>query len=210
ASLRQRLGQVEARLADLAAAAAELAVARAEAAELAEARRTYSDLIRIFGKNGVQAVIIENALPELEEEANRLLGRLTDYTMRLTLETQRDKKSGGVAETLEIKIADELGTRPYECFSGGEAFRVNFALRIALSRLLARRAGAKLQMLVIDEGFGTQDGRGLAKLVEAIRAVEDDFAKILVVTHLEELKGVFPARIEIEKDPVAGSTYRVV
>ncbi len=208
--LRQRLGQVEARLADLDRQADELAAKRAEARDLAEVRQTYADLARVFGKNGVQAIIIENAIPEIEEEANRLLGRLTDHAMRLKLETQRDKKTGGVAETLEIRIADELGTRPYECFSGGEAFRVNFALRIALSRLLARRAGAKLQTLVIDEGFGTQDGRGMAKLVEAIRAVEADFAKILVITHIEELKGAFPSRIEVEKDPVGGSTCRVV
>jgi exonuclease SbcC len=208
--LRQRLGQVQARLADLDRQADELTARRAEARDLAETRQTYTDLARVFGKNGVQAIIIENAIPEIEEEANRLLGRLTDHAMRLKLETQRDKKTGGVAETLEIRIADELGTRPYECFSGGEAFRVNFALRIALSRLLARRAGAKLQTLVIDEGFGTQDGRGMAKLVEAIRAVEADFAKILVITHIEELKGAFPSRIEVEKDPVSGSTCRVV
>ena len=43
------------------------------------------------------------------------------------------------SERLEIRIADELGTRDYLTFSGGEAFRINFALRIALSRLLARR-----------------------------------------------------------------------
>ena len=40
-----------------------------------------------------------------------------------------------------------------ELFSGGEAFRINFALRIALSKMLARRAGARLRTLVIDEQF---------------------------------------------------------
>jgi exonuclease SbcC len=208
--LRERLGRADARLADLARQAEALEAARVEAAALAERRRTYADLAKVLGKNGVQAIIIENALPEIEDEANRLLGRLTDHAMRLKLETQRDKKTGGVAETLEIRIADEQGTRPYETFSGGEAFRVNFALRIALSRLLARRAGAKLQTLVIDEGFGTQDQRGTQKLVEAIHAVEQDFARVLVITHIEDLKNAFPARIEVEKDPIQGSTYRVV
>ena len=52
--------------------------------------------------------------------------------------------SRGIHETLEIYISDEVGTRNYELYSGGEAFRVNFALRLALSRLLARRAGSKL------------------------------------------------------------------
>lgn len=208
--LREQVGRVDARLAELDLKAREIETARAQAEALGETRRTYADLVRVLGRNGVQAIIIENTLPEIEDEANRLLGRLTDHAMRIKLETQRDKKTGGVAETLEIRIADEQGTRPYETFSGGEAFRVNFALRIALSRLLARRAGASLQTLVVDEGFGTQDGSGKQKVVEAIYAVEGDFAKILVITHLEELKDRFPARIEVTKDPELGSTYRVV
>jgi len=46
-------------------------------------------------------------------------------------------------ETLDILISDGAGTRDYEMFSGGEAFRVNFAIRLALSRVLAHRAGAR-------------------------------------------------------------------
>ena len=98
-------------------------------------------------------------------------------------------------------ISDELGTRPYELYSGGEAFRINFAIRIALSRLLARRAGAQLRSLFIDEGFGTQDARGREQLVAAINSIQDDFDRILVITHIDELKDAFPARIEVTKTP---------
>ena len=108
-------------------------------------------------------------------------------------------------ETLDINISDELGTRNYEMFSGGEAFRINFAIRIALSKLLARRAGAPLPTLVIDEGFGTQDSAGLEKLKEAINSIYDDFDKILVITHVDELKDAFPARIDVIKT-AQGST----
>ena len=59
--------------------------------------------------------------------------------------------------------------------------------------------GAQLQLLVIDEGFGTQDGQGREKLVSAIHSIQDDFQKILVVTHIEELKGEFPVRIDVIK-----------
>jgi len=93
-------------------------------------------------------------------------------------------------------------------FSGGEAFRVNFAVRLALSEVLAQRAGARLQSLVIDEGFGSQDAQGRQRLVEAINLVRPDFAKILVITHIDELKDVFPTRIEVEKTD-RGSTVRV-
>ncbi len=102
---------------------------------------------------------------------NRLLGRMTDSRMHVKIEAQRQSKKGEPIETLDINISDELGTRNYEMFSGGEAFRIDFAIRIALSRLLAKRAGAPLPTLIIDEGFGTQDSSGIEKLKEAMSRV---------------------------------------
>ena len=64
-----------------------------------------------------------------------------------------------------------------------------------------QRAGARLQMLVIDQGFGNQDEIGRQKLVEAVNRVRGDFACILVITHIDALKDVFPTRIEIAKTP---------
>ncbi|MBE0415658.1 MAG: SMC family ATPase [Dehalococcoidia bacterium] len=161
----------------------------------------YGELAAAFGKKGIQALIIETALPEIEEEANRLLARMTDNRMNVKMETQRayKTKKEEPLETLDINISDELGTRRYEMYSGGEAFKINFALRIALSKLLARRAGAPLPTLIIDEGFGTQDSSGSERLVNAINSIQDDFEKILVVTHIEELKDAFPVRIEVTK-----------
>ena len=159
----------------------------------------YNQLREAFGKRGLQAMIIESAIPEVETEANRLLARMSEGRMSLRLETQREKVTGGVAETLDIIISDEVGARAYEMFSGGEAFRANLALRIAISKLLARRAGAQLQTLVIDEGFGTQDANGRVLLVEAITSIQHDFERILVITHIDELKDLFPARIDVVK-----------
>jgi exonuclease SbcC len=167
----------------------------------------FGDLAYAFGRRGVQAMIIETAIPEIEEEANRILSRMTDGRMHVKFETQRDVRSGvGTIETLDIKISDELGTRSYEMFSGGEGFRVNFAIRIALSRLLVHRAGTRLQTLVVDEGFGSQDQDGRERMVEAIQAIEAEFAKILIITHLDDLRERFPVRIEVSKPP-PGSTY---
>jgi exonuclease SbcC len=109
---------------------------------------------------------------------------------------------------LDISIVDSAGERPYENFSGGEQFRVNFAIRLALSKILARRSGARLQTLVIDEGFGSQDANGRQRLVEAINTIQDDFERILVITHIDELQDAFPTRIEVQKG-VEGSTIRV-
>ena len=72
-----------------------------------------------------------------------------------------------------------------------------------------QRAGARLQMLVIDEGFGSQNEIGRQTLVEAVNRVQGDFACILVITHIDALKDVFPTRIEIAKTP-QGSVAQVV
>ena len=161
----------------------------------------HRELSVIFGKTGIQAMLIENALPELEQYANEMLARMTDNSTQVNFVTRRGTKTGSAIETLDIRIADNMGTRTYEMFSGGEAFRINLAIRIALSKLLARRAGADLSFLLIDEGFGSQDSLGRDRLVEAISAIADDFQKILVVTHIDELKDLFEVHIEISKGP---------
>jgi exonuclease SbcC len=176
---------------------------------LREEQGIYQELRRAFGKNGVQAMLIEGAIPEIEEEANRLLARMSRGRMHVRFETQRDTKRGSTVETLDIHITDELGTRSYETYSGGERYRINFAIRIALSKLLSHRAGAQLQMLVIDEGFGTQDNEGRDGLIDAIHAIQDDFACILVITHIEDLKNAFNVRIEVNKT-AQGSQITVV
>lgn len=162
----------------------------------------HKTLERAFGKDGVPALLIEQALPQIEEKANELLDRLSDSQMSIEFVTQekyKDEKRKDLRETLEIRIKDGVGERNYEMYSGGEAFRVDFAIRLALSEILAQRKGARLQTLVIDEGFGSQDELGRQRLVEAINLVKHDFAKILVITHLEQLKDAFPTRIEVEK-----------
>jgi exonuclease SbcC len=199
ASLSQQLGAAREMRERCAALAEEIKEKRKARAEAANDQAAYEELAKAFGRNGIQALIIENALPEVENEANALLARMSDGQLQVRLKTQRDLKAGGQAETLEIEISDGMGARRYELYSGGEAFRVNFAIRIALSKLLARRAGAPLQTLFIDEGFGSQDTEGRQRLVEAIQAVQDDFDRIMVITHIEELKDQFPTRIEVTK-----------
>ncbi len=168
--------------------------------------RIYQELTQAFGKNGIQALMIENVLPQLEAETNQLLSRLSANQLHVQFVTQKAGRSGSskrknakLIDTLDILIADARGTRAYETYSGGEAFRINFAIRLALAKLLAQRAGAALQLLIIDEGFGTQDAEGCDRLIAAINAIACDFACILTVTHMPHLKEAFQARIEVNK-----------
>ena len=169
----------------------------------------YQILTTTFSKDGIQALLIEEALPEIEQEANILLSQLTNNQSHILIESLRDLQKGGTKETLDIKISDEQGIRPYELFSGGEAFRIDFALRIAISKLLARRAGTSLQTLIIDEGFGSQDEEGLSYIMDALHKIQDNFCKIIIVSHLTSMKDQFPVHFFIEKG-AQGSVVNVV
>ena len=79
-----------------------------------------------------------------------------------------------------------------------------------MARPSASTSRVTVRTLVIDEGFGTQDEIGVRLLIEAINSVRDDFEKILVITHLDEMKEAFPVRIEVRKDPVTGSTFELL
>lgn len=196
---RDRVVRAEQQIASCDALVKQRELRQAEQKKLAEDKGLADELRLAFGKKGVPAMIIEAAIPEIEDLANALLARITAGRMHVRFDTQRETIKGETVETLDIKIADELGTRPYENYSGGEQFRVNFSIRIALSKLLARRSHAQLQTLVIDEGFGQLDASGRERLVEAVNVIQNDFACLLVITHVEELRDAFPARIEITK-----------
>jgi exonuclease SbcC len=209
ATLRENLGGLEATVTRCRELARQYEEKSAQYARVRDEEAVYDELARAFGRNGVQALIIDSVLPEVEAEANRLLGGMTNGRMSVSLDTQRTLKSGDVTEALEIRIADEWGTRDYEMYSGGEGFRINLALRIALAKLLAHRSGAPLPTLIIDEGFGSQDAAGQERLIEAVIAIQQDFECLLVVTHIEELKQLFDRRIEVTKY-AGGSIARVV
>lgn len=167
--------------------------------------RIYHELTAAFGKNGIQSYMIENILPHLEAEANQILARLTGNQFHIQFITQklkssRSKKTANkFRDTLEISISDAKGTRAYETYSGGEAFRINFSIRLALARILAQRSGTSLQLLIIDEGFGTQDVDGCDRLIASLNAIASDFHCILIVTHMPQFKEAFQNRIEISK-----------
>lgn len=198
-SLLQRKGSLEQQHKTLQTYHEELKNAQEQSKLLKNNADDFVTIAHALSKDGVQALLIEDALPEIEFEANELLSQLTNNQAHIIIESLRDLKKGGTKETLDIKISDPMGIRPYELFSGGEAFRIDFALRIAISKLLARRAGTSLQTLIIDEGFGSQDEEGIAHMMEALHKIQDSFAKIIIVSHLSSMKEQFPVHFLIEK-----------
>jgi DNA repair protein SbcC/Rad50 len=202
--LLSQKGRVEEKLNQLETLANQLTEKQTDLAQIKKQYRVYQELTKAFGKNGLQTLMIENVLPELEAQTNHILARLTGNQFHVQFLTQKagkgsKKQRQKLIDTLDIIISDTRGSRPYETYSGGEAFRINFSIRLALARLLAQRAGTALQMLIVDEGFGTQDAEGCDRLIAAINAISSDFACILTVTHMPQFKEAFQHRIEVRK-----------
>lgn len=156
----------------------------------------YQTLEKAFSHNGIPALIIENVLPEIEQSANDILNKFSDGALQVEIFTQKELKTGETAETLEIKIKsltnsqrygtiEDGGEQAYKAFSGGEQFRVDLALRLALSRLLSRRNNFRVSTLILDEGLGSLDIQGRQLFVELMESLQGEFERILVITHTE-------------------------
>ena len=155
----------------------------------------------MFGKNGIQLSIIRDALPQIENIANEMLGRMTSNGMSLKFDTIKQLKSRDKSvNTLEISVFDNGEKRRYELFSGGEQFRINIAIRIGISMFLSNISGEPLEMLIIDEGFGSQDENGKGRVLREINSFKDKFKKIVVITHVSDVKENFPYEIHVVKN----------
>jgi exonuclease SbcC len=155
-------------------------------------------LERAYGRDGIPALIVENAaIPAIETEANTILGELgTPYTVQLR--TQRATAKGDLREALDIVVADGTGEAAYEDFSGGERTRINLALRLALSRLLAHRRGAEVGLLVLDEPDYLDD-EGMERLIGVLRRLEHDFGRVYLISHVPVLREAFDQVLQVEK-----------
>lgn len=189
-------GQIERRGADQVA----LREAEAEAEDATTTVADWATLTRAFGKDGIPAMLVESALPHLEAIANEVLGQIATEPLKVRLETQRETKGGDVKETLDVVIETSDGPRPYDLFSGGEHFRIDFALRVGLAKFLANRSGARVETLIIDEGLAPVDADGKAKFLECLHAIRSDFKTILVVTHHADVQDAFPQQLLVVKD----------
>lgn len=194
--LATQLGGIQAKLDGLAQDEQQRVTLAAEMEPLAKQLVRWQTLVKAFGRDGIPALIIENAVPELERISNDILGQMSGGKHYLRFETQRELKSrSGMTETLDIIVGDWAGERIYETFSGGEQLRIDFAIRFALAELLARRAGARVDWLTIDEGFGSQSDEYLPAVIDAVKSVASRFGLVLVISHVKAVQEAFEQKI---------------
>ncbi len=157
-------------------------------------------LTRMLGKSGIQTILLDGIIDDLESTANRILGSIANEPILITLETQRLGSDGvSVLETLDLKIRKDGNLQDFKSLSGGEKFRISLALRVALSDLSSRYGGASLEFLLLDEVNSPLDRYGVETLfVNVIKSLEASY-KIMVITHDETLKEKFDNVIDVTK-----------
>jgi DNA repair protein SbcC/Rad50 len=207
---RQERAQREARDAEIAAAGARGELAAAESAlaharraqqELEKAqrshdalqhdRRLHDELDRAY--SDLRTDLNHQLRPELSELASAFLTELTDDRFN---ELQLD-------DAYNVLLLE--GGHPKPVISGGEEDLANLVLRLAISQMIAERAGQAFSLLVLDEVFGSLDDVRRHNVVELLRRVQDRFEQIILITHIETVREGLDRVITVGYDDESGS-----
>jgi DNA repair protein SbcC/Rad50 len=93
---------------------------------------------------------------------------------------------------------------PKAVISGGEEDIANLALRLAISQMIAERAGQPLSLLVLDEIFGSLDEDRRAAVVDLLRSLADRFPQVILITHVESVREGFDRVVRVGFDLAKG------
>ena len=132
--------------------------------------------------------------PELSELASAFLTELTDARYaELELDDQYNI----------IVLEDGI---PKPVISGGEEDLANLVLRLAISQMIAERAGQSFSLLILDEVFGSLDESRRHNVVELLRRLQDRFEQVILITHIESVRDGLDHVITVRHDAETGSS----
>jgi DNA repair protein SbcC/Rad50 len=133
--------------------------------------------------------------PELSETASGFLSELTDGRYgEMELDDQYNI------------IVLEDGT-PKPVISGGEEDLANLVLRLAISQMIADRAGQRFSLLILDEVFGSLDEIRRGTVMELLRRLQDRFEQVVLITHIETVRDGLDRVISVRYDAASGSSH---
>jgi exonuclease SbcC len=176
-------------------AMADLDKAIARLDELTVDRRLHEELDRAY--TDLRTDLNQQLRPEISDRASELLAELTDGRYE---EFELD-------ENYDIVLHEE--GLPKQVISGGEQDLANLILRIAISEMIAERAGQPLSLLVLDEVFGSLDEYRRANVVALLRRLHERFEQVIVITHIDIERPDFEHLFEVQYDKESGAS-RVV
>jgi len=152
------------------------------------------ELVSVFGKNGLQAILIENVVSVIEQFANDILTQMRT-AFRLELRTQKEIQTGEQRETLDIVVVNNGSERMFETYSGGEKTLINLALRLSLSRIISSMRGVVMQSLFLDEVLAALDEINREEAIKVVAFLSKSFEQVFVISHTHEVKDIIPGHV---------------
>jgi exonuclease SbcC len=203
------VGVATARLQESEARLQEAEQARANYLALLERQKDFELLRRAFGREGIQPLLVEVSVPDLEAVTSELLTEAFDRPSELAIRTLSETRKGDMIEDFRLEVADENGARDISRFSGGEREIFSLLLRLAVGLWIARRRGASLESVFVDEAFNKLDPSRTKRVVEILLRVSRHFRRIVLLTPKGDVAAHFPARIEV-RPSLDGSAIRYI
>jgi exonuclease SbcC len=194
------LGRYNATLDNIEAAKKEKERLESENNELKNKQIVYEKLSKTFGKNGIQKSIIKSAIPELEKISNRFLHNFNpgkDMFIKFDLDPKTKSGEAKIRGGLDIIIFTNGISRTLKLYSGSESVKIAFSILLALSELLSKRVGKRMQTLIIDERICNLDQKGIYQFADIINEIKVHYKKLIVITHIQQLKDLFEETIKI-------------
>ena len=130
--------------------------------------------------------------PDLSELASSFL---SDLTRGRYTELELD-------EDYQARLLDDGDAKLV--ISGGEEDVANLALRLAISQMIAERAGQPLSLLLLDEVFGSLDDDRRLAVVDLLRSLADRFPQVILITHIDSVREGFDRVIRVGYDAAKG------
>ena len=148
-----------------------------------------------FGGTRFRTLVQTYILRPLLSNANIYLKQITDrYELTCSEEN----------EQLSILVHDLYNkgcVRSATILSGGERFMISLALSLALSSL--NRPDMNINILFIDEGFGTLDEKSLDSVMSTLEKLQEiagqSNRRVGIISHREELNERIPTQIQIKR-----------
>ena len=173
-------------------ARAELAKNEEHLAVLVRERRLHEELDRAF--TDVRTDLNQALRPEISDLASRYIRDLTDGRYS---EIELD-------DLYNIIVLEDAIPKPV--ISGGEEDLANLVLRLAISEMIAERAGHSFSLLILDEIFGSLDEARRHNVVDLLRRLQDRFEQVILITHIESVREGLDRVITVRYDEETGGS----
>jgi DNA repair exonuclease SbcCD ATPase subunit/DNA repair exonuclease SbcCD nuclease subunit len=204
---RASVSGLEGKLELLAGASDRLAALGQERDAAAHGAQVFSVFARAMSRDGLPYLILERAIPALEQGANHFLGT---GDLALEIEPMRDLRSGEQKSEVNVRYRDRFGLHPLTAASGYQRVALGYALRASLALVQAETHGLKVSHWIADEGWGAFDESRVLDGQQMLIRLAERFDRVVFISHVGPIREVADTRVLVSANGSSGATMEVL